>query len=49
MNEITGVTKTQTKKSGSGLGRGNPCHSDSGRFGTDKPYRKKGVALGGKK
>lgn len=44
MNEITGVTKTQTKKSGSGLGRGN-----SGRFGTDKPYRKKGVALGGKK
>lgn len=44
MNEITGVTKTQTKTKG---GKGNPCHSGSGRFGTDKPYRKK--ALGGKK
>ena len=30
MNEITGVTKTQTKKTG-------PCRS-----GLDKPYRKKG-------
>ena len=41
MNEITGVTKTQTK-----TGRASPCRS-----GLDKPYRKKSVSgtIGGKK